>query len=419
MKIDPGQFGKMSHSCHMCKKKELKLVLDLGMQPHSDDFLTEERLDEMEVYFPLKLMSCGYCGLLQINYFVNPDILYRTNYIYESSITKSGVEHYKKMAAAIAKRFSFSKASLAVDIGSNVGVLLTGFKECGFDVLGVDPAEKVAQKAIDSGIDTVIDFFTETLADSIVKRGRKAQVITGTNVFAHLHEIDSAVYGMKKLLSDDGVIVIEAPYAVDMLKNVEYDTIYHQHIGYLSVKPLAVYFESFGLELFDVEKQKIHGGTLRYYIGHKGAYSVEEGVQKLIKQEEDLGLYGGEILKDFRKKTYQQRSDLLILLNKLKMDGKSIVGVSAPAKGNTLLNFCNIDNYYLDFLTEKSILKQNLFTPGTRIPIYSDESLLKEKPDYAIILAWNFAEEIIKNLEEYREAGGKFIVPIPEPTIIE
>jgi SAM-dependent methyltransferase len=403
----------------MCASLKLGLVIDLGMHPHSDDFLEAERLDQVEHVFPLRLVSCGDCGLLQIDYFVNPDILYRTNYVYESSITKSGVAHYKQMAADIAEKFNFPQdgSSLAVDIGSNVGVLLTGFKEQGFGVLGVDPAERVASKANANGITTIIDYFSKEVADKIVSEFGKAKVITGTNVFAHLHDIDSATEGIASLLDEDGVLVIEAPYALDFIEKVEYDTAYHQHIGYLSVKPMQSYFKRFGLELFDVLHRDIHGGTLRYYVGHAGKHAISSTVATYLEKEEVFGLYTPTRLSEFRNDVYKQRSQLVSLLETLKQEGKTIVGISAPAKGNTLLNFCHIDSYYLDYITEKSEFKQGLYTPGTHIPIYSDAKILEEQPDYALILAWNFAEEIMNNMTEFRERGGKFIIPIPFPVI--
>ena len=417
MELDRNTFGKMSTACHMCNSAHLNLVLNLGSHPHSDDFLSKERLTAVEYHFPLRLVSCQDCGLLQIDHFVDPKILYQTNYIYESSITKSGTEHYRAMAQAIAERFNFKSGSLAVDIGSNVGVLLSGFKEEGFTVLGVDPAAQIAAKAQKRGIETIVDFFTEDVADAIVAKQGQASVITGTNVFAHLHDLDGAVKGMKKLLAKDGVIVIEAPYAVDLIAETEYDTIYHQHIGYLSVKPMKRYFEQFDLELFDVEKVSIHGGSLRYFVGHAGMHPVQSSVDSYIQEEEKFGLYSRERLAAFADDVQQQRQELVELLVDLKAKGNRIVGVSAPAKGNTLLNYCRIDTHFFDYITEKSQLKQGLYTPGTHIPIRDDEMLLKTQPDYALILAWNFADEIMNNLSEYKRRGGKFIIPIPKPII--
>jgi len=410
--------GKIVTECHMCKGTKLRPVLDLGFQPHSDLFLTLEQLNQPLSLYPLRLISCADCGLLQIDFLVNPQVLYQKEYLYESSITNTGRFYYDDMAKDIVSRFSTTKDSFVIDIGSNVGVLLEGFKNLNMRVLGVDPAPIVAQKAIDRGIDTVIDFFGSNLAKNIKNTYGQAKIIAGTNVFAHIHELDDAVEGMKILLDPSGVIAIEAPYAIDFIENLEYDTIYHQHVGYLSVRPMQKYFERFGLELFDVAHSSIHGGSLRYYIGHKGAHPVSLLINESIAKEEAFGLYDINTLGLFAERVKKQRLDLLRLLLTLKTEGKKIVGVSAPAKGNTLLNYCSINTTYLDFLTEKSKLKVGRFTPGTFIPIYDDEKLLEVQPDYALILAWNFAEEIMRNLSTFKERGGKFIVPIPQPRIV-
>lgn len=410
--------GKAVNCCHMCRGTDLHLVLDLGFHPHSDLFLTPEQLKQPLSSYPLRLISCGDCGLLQIDFLVNPKILYQREYLYESSMTSTGRSHYNEMAKEIVNKFSVPKESLVIDLGSNVGVLLEGFKDQGMSVLGVDPAAIVAQKAIDRGIDTIIDFFGVRVAEKIRKTHGQAMIIAGTNVFAHVHELDDAVEGMKMLLDHKGVIVIEAPYAIDFIKDLEYDTIYHQHVGYLSVRPMQKYFQRFNLELFDVTHASIHGGSLRYHIGHTGVHKVASSVKEYITKEEEFGLYKMEELNEFAGRVKKQRLDLLQLLLSLKKEGKKIVGISAPAKGNTLLNYCAIDTDFLDFLTEKSKLKIGRFTPGTSIPIYDDAKLLEEQPDYALILAWNFAEEIMKNLKVYKERGGKFIIPIPEPRIV-
>jgi len=402
----------------MCRGQQLRLVLDLGLQPHSDLFLTAKQLNEPLSLYPLRLVSCLDCGLLQIDFLVDPRILYQKEYLYESSITETGRSHYNEMAKEIIEKFSVPKDSLVIDLGSNVGVLLEGFKNQGLKVLGVDPASLVAQKAIERGIETIIDFFGIEVADTILKTKGKPKIISGTNVFAHIHEIDSAVEGMKILLDEQGVIVIEAPYAIDFIEHLEYDTIYHQHVGYLSVRPVQKYFKRFGMELFEVEHVKIHGGSLRYYVGHEGAHLLHPSVAEYVLKEDDFGLYKEEILNLFAKRVQKQRIDLITLLLSLKKEGKRIVGVSAPAKGNTLLNYCHIDTGILDFLTEKSKLKIGRFSPGTFIPIHDDAKLLEDRPDYALILAWNFADEIMNNMASFKENGGKFIIPIPYPKIV-
>ena len=246
----------------------------------------------------------------------------------------------------------------------------------------------------------------------------KAKVISGTNVFAHLHDLDDAIKGAKILLDENGVITIEAPSALDLLEHLEYDTIYHQHICYLSVKPMKTFFEKHGLELFQVKHSSIHGGTLRYYVGHKGKHEVNGSIKDYLKKENDFGVYDNLRLEKFSSDVRKQKVDLIRLLLSLKERGKTIIALSAPAKGNTLLNYCNIDKTILDFATEKNPLKIGRFTPGVHIPIYDDETILKLKPDYALILAWNFSKEIMENMKEFREGGGKFIIPIPTPEII-
>jgi len=410
--------GRAVMVCHMCRDVNLKPVLDLGFQPHSDLFLTPQQLNEPLSHYPLRLVSCANCGLLQIDFLVDPRILYQKEYLYESSITATGRAHYNEMARRVVEKFSIPKGSLVIDLGSNVGVLLEGFKDLGMKVLGVDPAPIVAQKAIARGIDTVIDFFSLDVARKIRDTRGLAKVICGTNVFAHIHELDSAVEGMKVLLDSDGVIAIEAPYAIDFIEHLEYDTIYHQHVGYLSVKPMQRYFKRFGLELFDVDYSKIHGGSLRYYVGHEEAHPVASTIAEHIRKEEEFGLYNDAKLEEFEGRVQEQRLALLELLISLKRQGKKIIGISAPAKGNTLLNYCQIGTGYLDFLTEKSTLKVGRYSPGMAIPIHPDERVMDARPDYALILAWNFAEEIMKNMSAYREMGGKFIIPIPYPKIV-
>ena len=401
----------------MCKSKDIRVFLDLGYHPHSDYFPREDELHVGEVFFPLRLVTCDTCGLMQIDHYVSPEYMYQYEYLYQQSTTKTGTKHYTDMAKEVVEEFGFGKGDLAVDIGSNVGVLLQGFKDQGMRVLGVDPAE-VARKAIENGIDTVIDFFTEENAVNIAMTYGKAKVISGTNVFAHLHDLDDAVKGIVKLLHKDGVIVIEAPYAVDLVEHVEYDTVYHQHIGYLSVKPMQFFFDLYGLELFNVKKQDIHGGTIRYYIGWKGKHTVQPSVQEYIDYETNFGLYDAKKLDEFAGLVRKQKMDLLKLVVSLKEEGKTVFCLSTPAKGNTLLNYCGLDASLIDFATERNPLKVGRYTPGTHIPIYHDDDIVRLKPDYAIILAWNFADEIMKNMEDYKKAGGKFIIPIPYPKII-
>lgn len=405
--------------CRMCKGSDFELILDLGFHPPSDSFLTSQELDEPETTYPLRTVICKGCGLWQLDYVVDQKILYQKNYPYESSTTKTGRMHYHGMAAAIFDSFQIPKGSLAIDIGSNIGVLLEGFKIKGMNVLGVDPATNIAVKANAAGIETIPDFFSARVAREIKNTKGEAAVITGTNVFAHIHDLDDIMEGAKHLLSPKGVFVVEAPYLAELVKNTEYDTIYHEHLSYLSVKPLARFFDRLGLELFDVHMQDIHGGTMRFFVSRKGAYQKRPIVAGLAGLEEREHIYDTAVMKEtFIPKILTQRRDLLFLIHDLKRKGKRVVGVSAPAKGNTLLNYCALKSDMLDYITEKAQIKLGLYTPGTHIKIEPDSKLFEDQPDYALILAWNFAKEIMENLAEYKKRGGKFIIPIPEPKII-
>ncbi len=403
--------------CHMCRSKNLKKYLDLGFQPHSDSFLEESELNQPEIYFPLSVLLCMDCGLSQLSYIVDGSTLYQKNYIYDASITETGKKHYYGLAASACSRFNIPKNSLVVDIGSNVGVLLAGFKIQGMSVLGVDPAPNIAAIANSNGIETIPDFFTSSLAADIVRKKGHASVIAATNIFAHLSDLHDVMRAVNVLLKKEGIFVIEAPYFVDLMNNLEYDTIYHQHLRYLAIKPMVKFFESNGMEIFDVEKYPIHGGSIRVFAARKGERTISDNVRSFIDQEEACQIYSFERMLKFAEEVKEHKTLLYDLLVDLKKKGKRIVCVSAPAKGNTLLNYCNINRELIDYVTEKSRLKQGLFTPGSHIPIYADSRLMDDKPDYALILAWNFAEEIMRNLEEYRKSGGKFIIPIPRPRI--
>lgn len=402
----------------MCQSKELYKFLDLGFTPPADQFKRHDQLKEPEVYYPLEVCMCNKCGLMQLNHIVSPEVLYRNDYPYESSTTKTGHAHWESFAQRVVSKFNLSEKDLVVDIGSNVGVLLGEFEKLGTQVHGVDPAANIVMIARERGIDTVCDFFNEESVDKIIEAKGNASVITGTNVFAHIDDLDILMNNVKKLLNKKGIFIFEAPYFVNLIKHLEYDTIYHEHLSYLSVKPLIPFFERHGMEVFDIEQVDIHGGSFRVYIATKGQYKIEPIVNKLIEEEEQLKIYDRKTLNKFAEDVKKNRDELNWLLHSLKKEGKSIVGVSAPAKGMTLLNYCHIGTDLLDVVTEKSNLKIGRVTPGTHIPVVTDSYLLEHQPDYALLLAWNFADEIIKNLSEYQKRGGKFIIPIPMPKII-
>ena len=405
--------------CRVCKKSDFTKILDLGFHPPVDDFLTKERLDNPEIYYPLELYICNNCSLVQLGYVVPPEILYQNDYPYESSTTKTGVTHFHAFAKEAYQRFGLKENDLVIDIGSNVGVLLEGFKIMGAKVLGIDPAENICKIARERGIDTINDFISESAAQKIESQYGKAKIVTGTNVVAHIDDHHALVRSLDTLLDKDGVFIFEAPYLVDLIEKFEYDTIYHEHLAYLSLKPMQILFEQFGMEIFDMKKVSIHGGTVRYFIARKGQQPICESIAQFQKLEEESKIYDIATLNEFAKNVEKNRQELRWLLEDLKHQGKTIAGLSAPAKGMTLLNYCKIGTETLDFLTEKSRLKIGKFSPGGHIPVLSDNDLIEKRPDYALLLAWNFAEEIMKNLQEYKDKGGKFIIPIPRPHVVE
>lgn len=405
-------------TCRMCKSEDLKFFLDLGFHPPSDAFLTKEDLEKPETQYPLTVYMCDNCGLMQLGHVVSAKILYAERYIYDASITSTGRNHFFDMSRDICTRFKLKKESLVIDVGSNVGVLLGGFQQQGMRVLGVDPAVKVVEIANKRGIETWPFMFDYETAKKIRQEKGKASVITATNVFAHVDDLDNFMKALDYVLAEDGLYIFEVPHFIDLVNNLEYDTIYLEHLDYILIKPLIKFFRKYDMEVFDIEKYKIHGGSIRVFIGRKGRHPISNSVGEYLKLEEQEQIYSLERLRKFADDVKNHKLELLKLLHELKFQGKRIVGVSAPAKGNTLLNYCKITNEILDYLTEKLQTKVGRYSPGMHIPIVDDKKLLEDTPDYALILAWNFADEIMNNLKEYKEKGGKFIVPIPKPRIV-
>jgi hypothetical protein len=405
--------------CRLCKSKKYFKFLDLGLQPPSDQFLDEKKVNEPVIYYPLEVYNCENCNFNQLSYVVDPKILYQQNYPYESSLTKAGQKHYFEFAKSIKNEYMLDKDDLVIDIGSNVGTLLSGFKKCGVKVLGVEPAKNISFIALKNKIPTINHFFDSHAVKKILTIAGKPKVITATNVFAHIDNLDLFLKNIIRLLDKNkGVLIIESPHFYHILKNLEYDTIYHEHLSYLTIKPLIPFFSKFNMEIIKVEKKDIHGGSVRIFISYKKKYKIHPSVYKLVKFEEKKKINSKKNLLLFAKKVKQNRLKLVTLLNSLLRSGKKIIALSAPAKGMTLLNYCKIDSDYLDFATEKSKIKQGLFTPGTRLPIFSDSKILKYKPDYALLLAWNFSREIMTNNIQFLKNGGKFIIPIPNAKVV-
>ena len=413
------KYGYFKNSCRVCKSKNLFNFLNLGYQPPSDEFRDKKYLNQPTLYFPLEVCSCNKCGFKQLNYVVNPSHLYQNEYPYESSLTKVGQTHYYNFAQSVVSRFDLKKKDLVVDIGSNIGVLLEGFKKCNMSVLGVDPANNICKIANSRGIKTYNGFFDKKFVSFFKEKKKKASVITGTNVFAHIDDLDSFLINKNKIIDKKkGVLIVESPHFLHLLKDLEYDTIYHEHLSYILVKPLIPFLKKYNLEIFDVIKKDIHGGSIRIFISCKGTRKINSNVQKVCDQEKKFKLYSNKTLINFAKKVEKNRYDLINFLTILKKKKKKIIAISAPAKGMTLLNYSKIDNAYLDFVTEKSSLKIDRFTPGSNLRVYSDKKIIKFKPEYGLLLAWNFSKEIIKNNIDFLKKGGKFIIPIPKLKVI-
>lgn len=399
---------------------KLHKFLDLGKMPPADQFLFKDQLSEKANAYPLEVVVCDDCELVQLNYVVPPEILYCNEYPYEASTTSAGRRHWSEFAETAKTMLGLRASDLVIDIGSNVGFLLQMFKDRGMRVLGVDPAANIAAIANHQGIETLPAFFDEAVAARIRESHGKATVITATNVFAHINDLHGVMRAVDLLLNDTGAFVIEAPYLTDLLQGLEYDTIYHEHLSYLSLKPLLRFFASFGMEIFDVQRRDIHGGSLRLFVQRIGKTSrpLSSIIAELLAEEERERIYKPDRLSNFADQVANNREVLRYLLLGMKSRGKRIAAVSAPAKGMTLLNYCGLGADIIDFVTEKSKLKIGRVTPGAHIPVVADEMLYDRQPDFALLLAWNFAEEIMENLKKFSDRGGKFIIPIPNPKIV-
>ena len=406
-------------NCRFCNSRDLKLFLDLGKCPPADQFLKTPYSINKAKKYPLQVVVCKSCGLVQLNYTCPGEILYQQDYPYESDITKEGRSHWKTFAQDVVKRFKLNKNDLVIDIGSNVGELLFNFLNCGTKVCGIDPAKNIANKAIKRGIPTIKKFFNKSIIKYLKKNKIYPKVITGTNVFAHLDDIEGCVSVIKEILLFDGLLIIEAPYLRNLISGLEYDTIYHEHLTYLSLHPMKKLFKKYEMEIFDVQFKDIHGGSIRVFVKHKGGpFKISSSIKKIEHRETIEKLNSISTLKNFSANVKKHAIELKKLLRKLKSQKKRIACVGAPAKGMTLLNYNKIDNNLIDFVTEVSQLKINKYCPGTELKIVNDYKLIDENIDYALILPWNFKNEIMQNLRDFKKKGGQFIIPFPKIEII-
>ena len=406
-------------TCLACSAPGLEPILDLGRQPLANALRTLETLNDPETTYPLELVLCPACSLVQINEIVPPEILF-SEYVYFSSFSESMLKHAETLTSELTEARKLGPESLVVEIASNDGYLLQYYKKAGVPVLGIEPARNIAKWAVENrGIPTVCEFFGSEVAKRLAVEGKQADVVHMHNVLAHVADLNGVVVGIKQILKPDGIALIEAPYLGDMIERCEFDTIYHEHLCYFSLTALNRLFKAHELELRDVKRVPIHGGSLRLTLGHAGRGQASPAVLALLEEERSWGVYHIASYRPFADRVEALKAALRQLLGNLKSEGKRIAAYGASAKGSTLLNYFGIGRETLDFVADRSTVKQGLYTPGTHLPIVAPEALVTDPaPDYTLLLTWNFADEILRQQAEYRSKGGRFIVPIPDVVVV-
>ena len=400
-------------NCRFCGNNLYYEFIDLINSPPSNSYLSFEQLNEPEIFYPLKLFVCDKCFLVQIDEYKKNADIFNDDYAYFSSFSTIWVEHAKNYVEMITNRLRLNKNSLVIEIASNDGYLLQYFKQKKIPCIGIEPTKNTAAIAIGKGINVMEDFFTEKLAADMPK----ADLIIGNNVLAHVPNINDFVKGLKKMLKPKGVITIEFPHLLNLITQSEFDTIYHEHYSYLSLFSTMQIFQAYNLNLFDVEELPTHGGSLRVYATHLGSNNKKsENIDRVLKKEIDANLNKLEGYRNFQTKIDKIRYDLLTFLLKMKKQGGKVAAYGAAAKGNTLLNYCGVKKDLISFIVDKNPYKQNKFLPGSHIPIVSEDVLIKEKPEFIIIIPWNIKDEIINQLTYARKWNAKFIMVIPKFT---
>lgn len=387
--------------------------------PAPNKFPEKEEDFQKEELFSLRFCRCQNCGLALIDEVVAGEKLFST-YHYLTSASSPLVTHLRELAAESKRRFGLNKKTSVLDIGANDGTLLLEFKALGVETLGVDPAKNIVLIAKTKGITVLPEFFSHALARKMRKKYEQFDIITATNVFAHTHDIHDFANGVKELLAPEGVFIIEFAHLLEMFRQKFFDVIYHEHLSFFALEPLLTFFEGHGMKVFDVKKVLTQGGSLRVYVAHAASkkHKILPSVKKIVREERAAGLHKKEAFEKFAKQASDYRQGLRDLLQKLKREGKKVVGVAAPAKGVILLNYCRIDGSLVDYLVDSTPLKQHRFMPGVHIPVFPEEKLAEERVNYFLLLAYNFRDAILKKLTPYREQGAKVIIPFPEIQIV-
>lgn len=410
------QESSTACSCRSCGASGLKPVLSLGKTPLANALLRESELDEQEPSWPLDLVRCANCSLVQITETVPPESLF-SDYAYFSSFSDTMVTHAREVAQRMIHERRLGGNSLVMEVASNDGYLLQWYHQAGVPVLGIEPARNIAAVAIrDRHVNTISEFFGIDLATKLAAQGQLADVIHANNVLAHVADLNGVVNGFKTILKPGGRVIVEAPYLGDLIENVEFDTIYHEHLCYFSLTALVQLFARHALEIVDVQRLAIHGGSLRIHAAHAKTEVPSKSVKDLVA-EESKWVFNHEHYQRFADRVRTLRSCLTNELAQLKQSGKRIAVYGASAKGSTLLNYFGIDRSTIDYVVDRSTVKQGRYTPGTHLKIYDPAKLMSDQPDYCLLLTWNFADEIMEQQREYRLAGGKFIIPVPEVRI--
>lgn len=405
-------------ACRACGAALTHIFADLGASPLANSFLSAEDLERMEPFYPLKAYVCAACLLVQLPAHQSAESIFR-EYAYFSSYSESWLEHCRRFAEAAVARFGLGPHSLVVEVASNDGYLLQFFRQAGIRVLGIEPARNVARVAEERGIPTEVEFLGKETARALAHSGRRADLLVANNVLAHVPELNDFIGGLATLLKPDGVLTLEFPHLQQLVEHTEFDTIYHEHFSYFSLLSAAAALRRHGLEVFDVDEIPTHGGSLRVYAAHAAAARPRSAAPgHVLEAEKAAGLGSLAGYASFDERMRAAKHELLAFLIRERQRGRTLVGYGAPAKGNTLLNYCGIRTDFIEYTVDRSPHKQGRYLPGSRIPIHHPERIRETRPDYVLILPWNLRDEIVEQMRHVREWGGRFVIPIPRPEVL-